>query len=272
MNTRVVLPSLILLLAACGEALPPTRVTSVVQALALAREREDGTSVGFNVDGQVSDTLDARSCNKQDFVDPSGVPGIDNQMARLMPLIDIAGQGAVDSLIQQAITAGQLIMFVHVDTTEDGAVHVVFERGDDEPLVGSDGLVLAGQTLKKHAEPLLGEADAQVQPSGSLRVGPFPLRLPIVVFTFLFELDIADAYVTLEPRDEGGYDAVLGGWTPIEEILDIARKADERGNSFERLFGDGIRDSADLHRDAATGLCGAMSLAATFRTVPAFQF
>jgi hypothetical protein len=271
MNTRVIATALLSLLAACGEALPPTRVTSVVQSLALAREREDGTSVGFDLDGQASDTLDARSCNKQDFVDPSGAKGIDNQMARLMPLIDIAGQGAVDSLIQQAISAGRLLMFTHVDTTEDGVVHVVFERGQDEPLVGSDGLLLAGQTLARHPEPLLGEADAALEASGSLLVGPLALRLPIVVFTFFFEVEIAEAYVRLTPTAEGGYDAVLGGWAPVEEIVDIARGADNNG-SFERLFGDGIRDSADLRRDAATGLCTAMSLAATFRTVPAFQF
>lgn len=261
------------LLSACGEALPLERATTVVQSLALARESAPGVSVGFDVDAQVSTSLDSRSCNKEDFVDPSGVGGIDNQMARLMPLIDLAGQGAVDALVQASISAGRLMMFVSVES-EPGSdqVTVVFERGDDQPLVGGDGKLLSGQTLALHAEPDLGRITGTRQADGSLMVGPFALRFPIVVFNLFFELDFSEAWVHLTPTEDGGHQAVLGGWTPVEEILAITRTADSDVDKYEDLFSNGIREAADLHKDPATGLCTAMSLAATFRTVTAFQY
>lgn len=258
----------------CGEALPAVRNTTIVQKLGLARETEAGVSVGFNVDAQVSTSLDFRTCNKEDFVDPDGLAGIDNQMARLLPLIDAAGQGAVDALVQAAIGEGRLLMFMMIDEVPDDpeSLEVIIERGQDQPLVGGDGLLLAGQTLARHPVPDLGRTTARRQPDGSIIGGPFALRLPIRVFTFDFELDLPETFIRVVPEDDGGHSVVLGGWTPIEEIVEIARRADERGNQFVEAFGPGIVDTADLRFDPATGQCGAMSLAAMFRTVPAFQF
>lgn len=261
------------LLAACGEEAAVERSTSIVQRLGLAREMEPGVSVGFDLDAQVSDSLDARSCNKEDFVDPAGVRGIDNQIARLMPLVDLAGQGAVDALVQAAIGEGRLLMFVSVERTPDAeTVDVLFERGEGLPLVGGDGLLLEGQTIARHTVPDLGHTQATEQADGTLSMGPFALQLPIVVFNFFFEFSIPDAKVRLTPRPEGGYDAVLGGSATVDQILGIVKTADSGGTKLQGLLGDGIRDVADLERDRSTGLCTAMSLAATFRTVPAFQF
>ncbi len=277
MSTRAALIALPLLsaalLSACGEEALVERDTSIVQRLGLARELEPGVSVGFDLDAYVSDSLDSRSCNKEDFVDPGGVRGIDNQIARLMPLVDLAGQGAVDALVQAAIGEGRLLMFVSVERRPDSdTVDVLFERGEGQPLVGGDGLLLEGQTLARHTVPDLGHTVATPQPDGTLFMGPFALQLPIVVFNFFFEFSIPDAYARLTPRPEGGYDAVLGGSATVDQILGIVRTADSGGTKLQGLLGDGIRDVADLQRDRTTGSCTAMSLAATFRTVPAFQF
>src|SRR5688572_16556007 len=68
--------------------------TAVLQKLALGREEPEGIAPGFNLDGVNSDERDSRSCAKDDFVDADGNVGVDNQLARLLPLIDLAGEGA----------------------------------------------------------------------------------------------------------------------------------------------------------------------------------
>jgi hypothetical protein len=262
-----------LVLMGCGEELARQRSTTVLQQLALAREVSEGVSAGFNLDAQVSSTLDFNTCNQSDFVDSAGLTGIDNQMAKLLPLIDAAGQGAVDALVQSAITEGRMLMFLHVDSTEGSdQVELVFERGEGVPLVGGDGLLLAGQTIAKHPVPELGNSVAVRAADGSIMSEGFPLRLPLKVFTINFELQLPEAHVKLTPTGDGSYDIVLGGWAPIETIVGLARTADERGQDFEETFGPSIREFGDLQFDRTTRTCQAMSLAATFKTVPAFQF
>lgn len=263
-----------LALAACGEGEQQLeRRTDLVQKLALAREMSEGVSIGFNLDAQVSTILDSHTCNQSDYTSPDGVIGVDNQIAKLLPLVDAAGQGAVDALVQGAIAEGRMLLFVHVDSApETDEVELVFERGAGVPLVGGDGLLLAGQTIAKHEQPDLGRVRAHRDASGVIVSEGFPLRLPIKVFTIQFDLQLAEAFVRMTPNAEGGHDVVLGAWAPVETMVGLARTADERGQNFEETFGPSIREFGDLQFDRATGLCQAMSLAASFHTVPGFQY
>ena len=268
---------LCLLAAGCGGSVeaPPAPVTTLVmQTLHLAREEPEGISPGFNLDGWVSNSLDTRTCSKDDFVDTSGATGIDNQLARLLPLIDLAGQGAVDALVQAAIGEGRLLVLISIQPLEGDRVALGFERGDGVPLLGTDSKVLSGQTLALHPETMLGVTEGTRNADGSITADAFALKLPIVVFGILYLLDLPETQMRFTVDESGNITTgILGGAVPVEQLIGFARQAgDSSGNDFVSTFGEGIRDAADMERNNDTGVCDKMSLAATFDGVPAFKF
>lgn len=262
------------LLAGCGsaEVAPISIDHSVVRSLTFNREDPKGVSEGMNLDGFVSASNDGRSCNKSDFVSPDGTPGIDNELAKMLPLIDIAGENALEGLVQGSIDEGRLLMMFEVTRMEDGTADVRVLRGMDMPLLGTDGRILEGQTLGLDPEPLLGEARGTPIEDGVLKTEPFQLRLPIQVFSQLYEVSMPRARVELQIGDDGVVESgLIAGGIPIEQLLTVLNTASEFAGDFEALFGDAIRDSGDLDRDDA-GACTSMSAAVSFQAVQAFTF
>src|SRR5262245_38108617 len=124
--------------AGCGSA-PSAGVKSsaVLQTIVFGREAPAGVAPGFDLDGVDSDERDSRSCAKKDLVDDEGHLGIDNQLAKLMPLIDLAGQGAVEALVQNSINEGRLLLIFDIERFDDGRASLTVLRGEDTPLVGT---------------------------------------------------------------------------------------------------------------------------------------
>jgi hypothetical protein len=265
----------ILFCFACGAPDPeplPVKKSAALKSLSFAREK-DGVAAGFNLDGAVSDFLDDRSCRQQDFVDPSGVPGIDNQLARLLPLVDIAGEGAVEALVQTSIDEGTLLLIFDREEHADGTIDLTVRRGADVPLLGTDGHLLAGQTLALDEQPLLGSFKGARIEGGMFDAGPFEIRLPVIVFNTLYDLTLPNARVRFRIAEDGSLlEGVLGGGAPLPQILGFVRTADERvGGDIEGLLGGSIRDEADLQPDE-NGACTLLSMAVLFEAVPVFVF
>ena len=258
---------------ACGASEVATEEASailLVQALEFAREAPRGVSAGFNLDGLVSGTNDGRTCFKEDFAGPGGEEGVDNELARLLPLIDLAGEGALQALVQDAVNEGRLLMFFELFEGEAGQVRLRVRRGADVPLLGTDGLILPGQTLAVDPErPLLGEGEGRLE-GGVLEVGPFPLSSPLVVFSQLYQVDLPQAHLRFVFTEEGDVESgTVGGGIPVAQLIDVLRTASNFGPEFEELFGTAVRDAGDLAR-ADDGACAQMSSALTLRAVPAF--
>lgn len=259
-------------LAACGPSDVPEELhTRVLRVLEFAREGPPGVSKGMDLDGRVSRANDTVSCGKEDFVAPDGTPGIDNELGRLLPLIDLAGENAVQELVQGTINEGRMmVLFEIVERGE--ALELLMKRGMDRPLLGTDNRILPGQTLALHPDPLLGRAKLNRREDGTLQTEPFELQLPILVFSVLYEVRMPAAIVRLYPAVDGGAaEGLIAGGVPIDQLMTILRQATEVGGDFEGLFGDALRDSADLDR-GPDGVCRATSVAVTFETVPAFTF
>lgn len=262
-----------LVLAACGgeEIAAPEPKTAVVQAMRLAKEEPNGVSAGFNLDGVASDTSDEGSCRQPDFVDPSGVPGIDNQLARLLPIVDLAGQGALEALLQGAINEGRLLVFFELYESEPGKIDVYARRGDDVPLLGTDGRILSGQTLALHEESELGAALGARVEGDQIIAGPFPLRLPVIVFSTLYDLKVQEAMVRFKVTPEGDLvDGVIGGGVLLTDLMDLVAIAEERGAGVMDVLVPVLNGQADMAFQ--NGACTKISLAATFNAVPAFVF
>src|SRR5690606_32862511 len=88
---------------------PPPRVF-VIDTMRFATEREPGVANGFDLDGVVSDGSDPASCGHADYTSPEGEPGIDNTLASLVPLFELAGIGAAEGLIQNTIVEGGILL------------------------------------------------------------------------------------------------------------------------------------------------------------------
>lgn len=269
---------ILLALAACGpgESAPGASEvrTGVVAGLRLAGEEPEGVAPGFDLDGHASDTRDELSCFQQDFLAPDGRTGIDNQLARLLPLIDLAGQGAVEALVQGAINEGRLLLLFELEERADGRTDLTLLRGEDVPLIGTDGRLLAGQTLALAAEPELGRFEDVRREGEVIIAGPMDLRLPVVVFSILYDLQLEGAFVRFELGEDGAlHGGVIGGGARVAQLLEFVRIAGEQANAdLLGLLGGSIQDSADLDVDLETGECNKVSLSATFDAVPAFIF
>ena len=145
-----ILAILALLSFACGGPEADPKIletkTSVVSLLDVPKAN-DGIAPGFDLDQYTSDLSDGRSCYKSDLVAPDGTRGVDNQLATLVPLLDLEGEGALGGLIQQAINDGRLLLLFQLHEMDDGTRSLIIRRGQDNPLLGTDGLILSDQTL-----------------------------------------------------------------------------------------------------------------------------
>ncbi len=70
----------------------------------------DGVAWGFDLDDHVSTVGDLEGCGKQDLVDPDGNTGIDNAFAGLLPTLEQTEAIAVETLIQDAVNSGALLL------------------------------------------------------------------------------------------------------------------------------------------------------------------
>ena len=246
--------------------------TVVVQTLTFAREVEDGVVAGFDLDGITSMIADPRTCSKVDWTSPEGLSGVDNEFARILPVLDLVGEGALQGLVQNAVNEGRLLMMFEVERLDEGRVRVRVRRGEDVPLLGTDGLILPGQTLALHSTASdLGAAEGTVV-DGRVQIGPFALNVPVVIFSQLYEVFLPEAYVQLELPTEaqGGLGhGVIGGGIPIEQLVTILQTASNFAQEFDQLFGDAVRESGDLVPDRS-GLCTQTSVALTVDLVSAF--
>ncbi len=249
--------------------------TALVFRSMRAERAVGGVSLGFDLDGAVTDSGDALGCRQDDRVAPDGTPGIDNQVAELLPLLDLVAEGTLDAFLQNAIDEGRLLLIPELQS-RGGQLELRLLRGAGAPLLGSDGLLLDHQTFDLHPEkPLLGTAPTgsvagTLEPGERLEAGPFDFDLLLVVFDILYELRLDAARLRIDVDEEGVGHGVLAGAVSLEQLRRVAEVAGDRGGiDLIGLFGSTLDDLADLERDPR-GRCQAMSIVTSFETVPAF--
>jgi hypothetical protein len=253
----------------------PKDLLSVISVINFTREIEDGVAVGFDVDGVVSEDGDDESCGHADFVSPDGTKGIDNQLALITPLFDTVGIGAVEGFVQAAVEQGGLLIMWEVkgvdDTQNDDEVLVRLRFGTGKPLLGTDGLLLSGQTFHINPDSPEREVKGSIV-DGQLRTEVFEAVLPIVVFEVAYELIIYEARMTADVSYDGGLvNGILGGRVTIENLLTIAERAElEAGGIYEAVtfLLDGMADMSPNE----DGECQDLSAALTFTSVSGFLF
>jgi len=245
----------------------------VMQTLAFA-EADDGVVWGFDLDDHVTELGDSQGCGKGDMEDPEGTPGIDNAFAGLLPALENTEAVAIKGLLQNAVDAGELLVMLEVlgldDPVDDDCVSVRFSTAVGDPMIGTDGTMLDGQSFAHDPEsiPILME-DVVVEDGVLVAEG----------LSILLELQILDAPLALAV-DEGALRIALdedlsgavghfGGGFSIDYVMEVVD-----GNAVDDTLTELLRTAlplaADIDSDEAE--CSHMSVALEYTAIPAFFY
>lgn len=244
----------------------------VAKTLEFIRESPGQVSDGFDLDGRVSNEQDLEGCRIGDFTNERGDEGIDNQFARLVPLIEAAGGSALPGLVQSAINEGDLLVMIDVegldDWQNDDNFSITVMRGRGETFVGTDGFLLPNLSFDIDTnEPMSTVENVQLI-DGVAEAGPFEVQLPIFVFDFRFDVTLIGGRVRLEMREDGTAYGLMGGAVTIENVLDIADTPGIQGRIPDLIESLGAT-MADL---TVNEPCDAFSATVGFELVPAFAY
>jgi hypothetical protein len=250
---------------------PETRAI-VMSSLGFGRRDDAGVAWGFDVDHHVSEAGDDEGCGHADLVDADGLPGIDSAFSGIVPALEASEAGAVESLVQDSIENGELLLLVELsgvdDPLNDDCVDVRVVRGAGTPLIGTDGTLLDGQTFA--AAPGTRPATLTCVPlvNGSVRAGPFELPLDLQVLDVALTFGLRDTWLRLDLSEDGrigwGY---FGGAVPTSDILVIVDEGDLA--DIAPLVRGLVNAAADLEPNDE-GTCDALSIVFEFGAIEAF--
>lgn len=248
---------------------PSPRETWIVRELAFVRA-DRRVADGFDLDDRVGGT-----CGIRDFTAPDGRTGIDNQLAELLPLVESQIGGLpLDSLVQNAINNGQILLAFDLegldDDEADGCLGIRLRRLSGTPLLGTDGYLLAGQTL--YPDPIAPEslAEGGIITDGVITAGPVDVALPVAILNANFVLDVDEALFRAEIDEEAGtMVAMIGGGVTTAQLIDIVRNTEGVPQDVVDLAETLLRDNADLAPDAS-GACQQFSAVMELHAVRGF--
>lgn len=254
-------------------------IASVVTFATFGKQHDDKSVEGLNVDGRISDGNDPEGCYQVDFVSPEGTPGIDNQVATLLPIVEgLVGKDNIDQLLGAAISNGQLILLMALrgvdDLENDACVDVTFGAGAGTPLQDGTGKYLPYQTFAWDAAtaPITVVAGARID-GGVLTAGPGDVVLPVRVLDAAFNLGVHQTAIRMNVTpDDLGPGASLGGFVGggivVEELAQVIQSFNV-GGSVKGAVVPLLKTRADLGVNAE-GTCTQISAALHFETTPSF--
>jgi hypothetical protein len=256
--------------AACDD-LADTQVF-VVKHLTFAR-RTDGVSVGFDLDGDVSEADDAAGCYQPDLVDPDGVPGIDNAFSAFLPVLEATEGAALEGLVQSAIDSGELLLMLELqdvdDPADDTCVNLDVSQGIGTPLQGTDGEMLSGQTFDRDPATPDSRVEGVAIVDGTVVARGFEMHLPIQIFEVYLDLLLHDAALSMTVEPDGTAHGYIAGGFEVQQIVDVMQSRDDI--AIADLVISMVETYADLYPDE-TGACPEFSAVLEFEATSAFFF
>ena len=206
---------------------------------------------GFNLDNTVSGTDDDNSCNHTDFLSPDGIPGIDNQFATLVPLMELTRISAVETLLQSSIESGGILLLFEFegldDLVNDPSVNMRVRAANGSPLLGTDGKLLTGQTFHVSPRDPNVNAGTAVVKDGIVTAGPFDIDLPVQVFGKDYTLEARGTFVKFRIIDEERIsDGILGTGVTISSVRTLAKKAAEGEGDILPIVESLVNGQGDL--------------------------
>jgi hypothetical protein len=244
----------------------------VAQTITFGRQ-EGGVSRGFDLDNHVSDSNDEEGCYQPDLVSPDGVEGIDNAFSTFLPVILATEGAALEGLLQEAIDSGDVLFMVQLedvdDPVNDTCINVSVFQGSGTPRLGTDGVLLSGQTFDVDPSVTPSRVEGLALVDGTVEARGVAMTIPMQIFDVSLLLELHDAALSLTLRPDGTASGYIGGGIEIQYLIDIL---EGRGDiAIADLAIDLLRTYADLYPDD-TGTCPQLSTVLEFEATSAFVF
>ena len=250
-----------------------TRV-GVMTSIVFAGEEEDGSALGFDLDGHTTSAGDGQGCGKPDFLDPEGNPGIDNAFARLIPAIEATEAVAVTDIVTNLIKSGELLLLVELESldsnTDDSCVNMNILRGSGDPILSPESDVISGQTFDRDDSFVPARVDEVALVDGRVDGRPIEMALPFDVFDVSIDFQLDNGAARVELGDDGAMTGFFSGGTDIEYILEVAQTANVDPEVYEVLE-PLLNAAADIDSDG-DGTCEQISVTLQFDAVSAYIF
>ena len=247
----------------------------VVDQLAFPFADENGACVGFDLDGVVSDSKESDACGWEDYVSPEGVAGIDNNLAVLTPLFDSVGLGQAFLYLQDSIESSGFFLLFEVQGVDpelqDGPIDLVFHVGGGEGLIGTDGSLVAEQTLCIQNDSPALPADSSWVEDGWIHARFTELVMPFVLFERVYEFRFLDARLKGKLNADGRVtNGIVGGTITLENLLELAENGGQnQGGLFETVQGI-LKPMGDMPTE--NGACTGLSSAFEFSSAPVYVY
>lgn len=252
-----------------AECAPGETIVGVISSITHAR-RADGVVWGLDIDGVNSASSDPNGCYKEDLVDPNGNTGIDNAFSALIPALDSTEAVALESLVQQSINNGNLLLMVEIegvqDWENDDCVNVSIWRGKGTPLIGTDGNLMLQQSFFKDPTMPNSHIEGMQIIDGVLVATPLDVELPVQVLDEDLNFKMSNGGIHIELTEDGHMSGFFTGALPIQTLTDITTLPDVNLPEFVQ---DLVASAADLY-PTEDGTCSAISVAFEYTAIPAF--
>jgi hypothetical protein len=230
----------------------------------------DGVSDGFDLDDDVSTQGGAGGCGSEDAVDSAGVPGIDNAFGRIIPALESTEFVGAEPLINDTIRNGELLLMPQLsgvdDWVDDDCVGMAMVRGVGDIMVGTDGELLADQTLDLDTDfvpPTFTELSLS---GGSVTGRPFDVVLPLQVLDATLEFKLREGAIRYDLQDDGHLVGAFSGGLETTELMEVVDRQNIDPVLVELLRGL-LGAAADLAPDDA-GECTQVSVVLEFSATP----
>jgi hypothetical protein len=247
----------------------------VIRTLGFVRpdEQDEAVCDGFDLDGAETALGGPDGCGIADFVRPDGAAGVDNAFAYLLPALEVTEAAAVESLIQTAIENGSLLLTMELggvsDPLDDACVDLTVGRALGPPLIGTDGLLLSGQTFAPDPDrPTLSVSGVALE--GGRLEAPLDLTLPVTVFDVDLDFALLDGWVRVERAEDGTLRGLFAGGVEVAYMLQVAQE-ENVDDALHGVLAALLGTWSDLAPDAG-GACTRISITFGFEAVPAFWY
>lgn len=266
-----------MLAAGCGPAEEnvcsgePAR-SGVISDLRFARA-EEGVSVGFDLDEHTTTQGANLGCGIADYTSPEGTTGIDNALAAVIPALELTEAVAAEAIIHDAINSGELLLMFALggyEGADDTCTDFRFYRGEGDPMVGTDGDLVSGQTFDVDASVPEVTASGVALNNGSSLITDLSITIPLQIFDADLNLQVDDVSMQLDLAEDGSFSGYMGGTFDYWQIIDMAQSTNvdqALADSMPALFGA----VADMAPDE-NGVCQKMSVTLEFDGVSAYNY
>ncbi|MEC7947378.1 MAG: hypothetical protein VX265_07390, partial [Myxococcota bacterium] len=245
----------------------------VVNSLTFARVDGD-ISDGFDLDGLSSTTGGPDGCGIGDFTSPTGQTDIDNAFGRLMPALEATEFNAAEPLINSLIQNGELMILAEVagmdDPVDDECVGLALRKAVGQPLLGTDGEMLWGQTLARDEQFTDVEFEGVSLEAGSVSGSPLTFVLPVQVLDAAIDFPLRDGAFRVDVHADGSISGVVAGGLDVAEMVATA-ETQNINDELKTVLRTALFAAADLDPDD-TGACTAVSLTLAYTGIPIHLF